>query len=210
MAALAELRVRVERALGDATNQRFSEPDLDAALLLALGEYGGVLPQRKVASLTLTADGREIDLASLTNLVNVERVEWDYDASDPDYPPLYRPFHFTLPPSSIILDTDDEPQSGDVVRVFYTAAQTIENLDGATQTSVPSSDEHLLVYGAAGHAALSRAASLLEKVSMDQDATVRLQAWGKEQLASFRARLEFLSSWRTLAQDPRVGGWNKV
>jgi hypothetical protein len=210
MAALAELRTRIERALSDATNQRFSEPDLDKALLLALQEYSRALPQRKVGTVTLAADGREVSLSSLDDLLDVEQIEWDYDADAPDYPPVYRPFYIIYDGTSktLFVDTDDEPQSGDVVRVFYTVPQTIENLDGANETSVPAGDEGLLVLGAAGYAAVSRAASLLEKVGVDRDQAVRLEQWGRARLAAFHGELATLRARRSLAHGARVSGWD--
>jgi hypothetical protein len=210
MAALAELRVRIERTLSDATNQRFSEPELDEALRKALQEYSRTLPQRKIGTITASADGREISLSALENLINVEQVEWDYDESDPSYPPAYRPFRVLEDGTSktLFLDTGDEPQSGDVVRVFYTTPQTIENLDGASETSLPAEDEHWLVLGAAGYAAVARAASLLEKVGVDRDTAVRLQKWGEALLATFRDGLLALMTRRILVHDARVGGWN--
>jgi hypothetical protein len=127
-AILATLRDRVELALQDASNAIWSTDDIDEAIRLALGAYTKVNPHRRIDTITLTADGREIDISGLTALLRVERVWWDYDAADPRHPPRWRDFE-VWPGDILYINDAGEPQSGDVVRVWHTTPQTLAGLD---------------------------------------------------------------------------------
>jgi hypothetical protein len=212
MAALAELIRRVERALGDVTNLRFDEVDLEEALRTALDVYGCSLPLAKIDTITLTADGREVSLAELSDLLGVERVWYAYDASDPAYPPGWVAYQVWQSGTSktLFVDSDTEPQTNDVLRIYYAARPQVENLDDASETTVPAEDEYMLVRGAAGYAAISRAALLVESIGVDRDTATRLRAWGEERVRRFLAVLEIEQARRVLSVDARVGGWGAV
>jgi len=134
---------------------------------------------------TLSADGREIDISSLTGLWRVEKVWWDYDSSSPGYPPNWRQFE-VWPGSILYIDDDDAPSSGDVVRIWYTKKHTIKGLDSATATTVAEEDVTYLVSGAAYFAARARAVELSETLNVDKDVVDRLVEWADEEGKNFR------------------------
>jgi len=189
---LTTLRDRLEQALQDSHNTKWTTPNLDEAIRQALAAYSEHIPHRAVTTITLTADGREIDISALTYR-DIERVWWDYDATDPDHPPHWRSFE--LWPGDILFVNDtDEPDSGDKVRIWYTADQTITDLDSATTTTLPTRHESLIVQGASGFAAAARRVTILEEVNLNEWAPRNLREWAELQLTSFYNALEEIAA----------------
>jgi hypothetical protein len=182
---LAAIRDRVEARLQDATNTRWATGDLDEAIRTALEQYSKYKPQHKLATVTLGADGREVDVSSLTDLLRVEKVWWDYDSSDPSYPPNYRQFE-VWPGDILFIDDREAPSSGDKVRIWYTATHTIEDLDSATATTIPADDEGTIVTGACHFAVQIRSAELAESLTAHDDVVQNLRHYADEQGTNFR------------------------
>ena len=97
------LRDRVESLLQDSGNTRWSTDDTDEAIRRALEVYSQYSPQHAIGTIALSAAGREIDISSLTGLVRVEKVWWDYDSTTPGYPPNWRQFE-VWPRSILYID----------------------------------------------------------------------------------------------------------
>jgi len=204
MSTLTILRDRAEQRLLDNSNAIFTTGLLEECVRLALHEYSGVSPQRVIGTITLGADGREVALSSLTGLLTVDRVWYDYDAADPDEPPQWRRFE-VWPGNILYLPGATEPASGEVLRVYYTRLHTLNGLDSASVTTIPADHYSLLVEGAAGYAATSREVDLTELVAMSEDAVGQLRAWGESRLGWFRGRLAELRP-RELAGPVSWGG----
>jgi len=179
------LRARVQSRLQDSGASRWSATDVDDAIREAVEQYSQLSPAHAIGTVTLSASGREVDISSLTGLVRVEKVWWDYDSSSPGYPPNWRQFDL-FPGSILYIDDPTAPSSGDVVRIWYTTMHTINGLDSATATTVPAEDISYLVSGAAQFAAQARAVELAETLNVDKDVVKRLQDWGSEQGKNFR------------------------
>ncbi len=132
----------------------FDQRDIDESIRWALGRFNEIAPQETITSLTLTSAGREVDLSSITDLLRVTRVWWPYSSSSPTFPPNW--VSYEVWGDTLFIDSDSEPQSGDVVRVWYVRLCTVNGLDDATATTLPSDAETLLVTGAAGYVAEER------------------------------------------------------
>ena len=194
MSDLAALRDRVEQTLLDTGNAIWATGAIDEALRTALHQYSEHNPQNIETYITLGADGREISLSSLTGLLNVIEVWWPYDHTEEVWPPNkvkgFRIFWDAGVPMLLLDSVDaDQPESGDEVRIFYSAKQEIDDLDSATATTVPAPHETWLVIGAAGHAAMSRALDLMETAGTDMYAIGLMATWGRSKLREFTAFL---------------------
>ena len=187
MTTLTTVRERLETTLQDASNERWSSDDLDEAIRRALEEFSLVEPHEQVTTLTLSSAGREIDISSLSNCLQVSRVWWPYEAADPEHPPRWRPFEVWG--DTLYLDTDSKPATGDVVRLWYTEQHTLDGLDGASSTTLPPDAETILIAGAAGFAAQARAAELSETLNVDAGVVQRLSDYAKQQSAAFHILL---------------------
>jgi hypothetical protein len=196
MSTLAEIRDRVEQALLDTGNAIFTADLIDEAIRQALDEYNAVSPLAAETVVTLPGDGREIALEDVTGLVEVTDVWWPYDsdATTETWPPNrvagYRVYWDDARPVLFLdLIAGDQPQQDDEVRVWYTKRHTIQDLDSAAVTTLTAEHEILIVIGAAGGAALSRALDLIETAGTDLYAVGLLATWGKTQLREFRTKL---------------------
>jgi hypothetical protein len=182
---LTTLRDRVELILADSSNAIFSTGDVDEAIRRALHDYSAVNPYRKIGTITLAADGREIATSTLTGIIDVAEVWCPYDSSDPEFPPYRRPFRFWKDIAKLYVIGSYEPQSADVVRVFYTALHTLNGLDSETSTTLPAEHDSIVALGASGYAAQSRALDISEQISVDRDTANRLKDWAELQLHRF-------------------------
>jgi hypothetical protein len=189
-ATLATLRDRVELMLADTGNAIWSTGDIDEGIRQALHEYSKTRPLRAVSTVNIGSTGREIDVSSLTGLLDVVEIWVDYTASDPEFPANRRSYAYWPDEQTVYVTDDYEPSSGDVMRVFYTKLQTLNGLDSETTTSVLLDDETLIATGAAGYAATSRAVDLAEQVTLDRLTAQQVRAWGLAKLQEFRSGLK--------------------
>jgi hypothetical protein len=188
MSNLATLRDHVESLLKDAPNTLWTTAELDDALRRALQRYSALRPRELVTTLTLAAAGREVSLAGVSGLLRPLRVWWPYTASEPEYPPAWIRWDI-LGAATLFLDVPGEPQAGDVVRLFYATLHTIDGLDGAAATTLAPDDEETVVLGAAGYAALARAAYATEAVTLSGETATRWRTWAEARLADFELRI---------------------
>lgn len=165
----------------------YDQDDIDEAIRWALGRYSEIAPDHAIAAITLAANGREVDISSITDLLQVERIWCYYDAGDPIHSPSWR--NFELWPGNILYVKDsDEPQTGDVVRIWYTRPQAINGLDGASTTTLPTDHETLIVTGAVGYVAQ-------ERIQEEKSRYVprKLREWGEARLKEFERGIKQLS-----------------
>lgn len=209
MSTLTELTDDVEADLKDVSNEVWSTTEISRAIARALREYNQVNPQLLITTKTLAADGWEIDISAITGYVSVTRVWFDYDASDPEHPPRYTDFEM-WPGNILFIKDEDEPQNGDVLRIWYTKIQTINGLDGATATTVPLQDEEVIVLGATAYCALSEAVDSAGEVTVHPDDMTTFQKWGEARLNQFRSLLEALKQREVRKEDKRVGPWKRA
>ena len=186
---LASLTDRVEEILADSSNAIWSTTNIEEAIRQALHEYSQARPQDTIGTLTFAADSREISTSTLTTLLNVLEIWVPYTAAAPEYPPNVRAFRFFADASLIYVTGPYSPVDEDVMRVFYTALQLIDDLDSAASTTVPDDDISTLAHGAAGFAATTRALDLSEQISVDRQAGDAVHEWGQRKLVDFRLQL---------------------
>ncbi|MGC9320619.1 MAG: hypothetical protein ACP5KN_21480 [Armatimonadota bacterium] len=189
--SLTTLRDRVEQILEDATNAKWDTTELDEAIRQALDAYSEHVPHRAVASITLTAPGREVDISAL-DYRTIERIWWDYDNTDPDHPPHWRDFEL-WPGGILYIDDYEEPNTGDVVRIWHTTDHTLNGLDSATATTFPDRHASVIARGAAAFAATQRRLTILEQANLNEWAPRNLREWAERQLSIFYQELQDLA-----------------
>lgn len=185
---LTTLRDRVETTLQDSGNAIWASGDVDEALEQVLERYNRVNPDRAIGTIALAASGREVSLATLTGLIRVEKVWCPYVSASPDYPPNWVDFR-VWPGGILYVDSPDEPQNTEVVRVWYTKAHTINGLDGASATTIPVDDITFLISGAAALCALYRSIEQAEQANVDDKVYGRLVDWSGKMTADFEEGL---------------------
>jgi hypothetical protein len=211
MSTLSELRDLVERDLDDTGNAVWSTDDIDRAMERALSDYSQVNPQQAVDTVELSADGREIDVSSITDLQRLVRVWYPYTSSDPEDPPEWR--QWELWGTTLTILDGDEPESGDVVRLFYHAAQEIEDLNGASATTVPAADEEIVVLGAGAYAGLQMARSAVGEAGVSTETPEHWLKWAMGRMEEFNGWLMRVRKRELRKVDKRVPvdrrGWSR-
>ncbi|MFN2213926.1 MAG: hypothetical protein ACK2UE_12720 [Anaerolineales bacterium] len=199
MSTIAELIVRCSAMLMDTGLAIWDAGTLGEAFLQALDQYNDVNPLHMETVITLPGDGREIALNGIDGLLGVIDVWWPYDsgAARETWPPNrvrgWRLWWDDAQPV-LFLEIKDgsQPQTDEEVRIWYTKCQTIQDLKDADITTIQEDHESLLVMGAAGHAAMSRAIDLVETVGTDLYQVGVLGTWGQRKLREFQAAIREL------------------
>ncbi len=164
----------------------FNQSDVDEAIRWALGRINEVAPNLKNTTITLPSAGREVSISAITDYLDIVKVWFPYNATDPTYPPNWCDFEL-WPGDVLFLQTSAEPQPGEVARVFYTTLHTINGLDSQTTTLSPAHEE-LIIVGASGFATQERG---LEEEGYYTN--TRLRFWSEARLAEFEAALHRLA-----------------
>lgn len=175
---LPTMRTRVRRDLHDedSASYRWTDAVLDRHIDRAVRELSLAVPREVKATLTTTAGSRDLSMATLTDLVVIEAVEYPIG----QYPPIY--VQFSLWANTLTLLMDKAPAGGESVNLYYGRLHT---LDAATST-FPASLEDLMATGAGGYAALEWAGFATNRVNVGGDQTWRnYLTWGQERLAAF-------------------------
>lgn len=205
-ATIISLRGRVETILADASNDIWSSTDIDEGIRQALAVYSKARPYQAVTTLTVTADSRELDVSSITGLLNISRIWLPYTASAPEHPPNWRAFEHWQDLSLVYFPDETEPQTDDVARLFYTKLQTVESFDGATTTTFSNDDETLIARGSAGYAALARARDATETVMIDANVQTAemIMKWAQHLIGEFMASLGMDKNGQLIGSGPGV------
>ena len=204
MSNLATVRDRVEQQLVDTGNAIWATGLIDEGLRQALAEFSLAIPLHAITTLTLSSDTYELDISSISGLLDVVRLWLPYTAANPENPPNWLGFDHWRD-NDILYLGEYQGQSGDVARLFYTAVQTIEDLDSATSTTLTGLQESILVNGGAGFAATSRSLDLQEQVTLGTRVTKEIQAWGERRLQSFRIQVSAEARRLAIAGQSAVG-----
>jgi len=175
---LTEMRARLRQDLKDqdAANYRWSDDELNRHIGHTLRELSLAVPLEAKATLTTTGGSRELSIASLTDLITIEAVEYPVG----QYPPRYA--RFSLWGETLTLLVEETPDDGEQVYIYYGKLHTLNE----TTSTIPSPLEDMVATGAAGYAAVEWASFATNRVNVGGDQTWRSYLiWGQDRLASF-------------------------
>jgi hypothetical protein len=203
--SLTALRDVVEADLVDAANSVWSTAEIDRAIRKALFRYSEIRPQQAIGTLAAAAS-REYSLTTLTGLLDVQRVWFPYDSSDPSYPPRWVEFELWDDKTILFLKVDECPAVGDdPLRVFYTKWHTLTGLDTAAVSTYFEEDEEVLVVGACAFAAIERTRYVVDTVNPTVETPAMWDKWGKARLREFEDGLQAIARRMIRYMDSRVG-----
>jgi len=175
---LTDMRARIRKDLHDedSQNYRWTDSDLNRHIDHAVRELSLSCPLESKATLSTTAGSRDLSLSSISDLVEIEAVE--YPAGD--YPPSY--VRFNVWADTLTLLIDGLPGDGDDVYIYYGKLHTL-NADSST---IPAKLEDLVALGAAAYAAIEWASFATNRVNLGGAETWRnYLTWGQDRLAAF-------------------------
>jgi len=181
---LDEMRTIVRRNLHDEdeANYRWSNDELDRHIAHAVRNFSEAIPYEQKAVKATTSGSREIDIATITERITVEAVEYPVDR----FPKRYQ--RYSLWADTLTLLGDEIPD-GSNAYIYYGKLHT---LDAVTST-IPVKHEDLVATGACGYAAIEWAIYAINRVNVGGTPTPgELLAWGREKLNSFKKELKSL------------------
>jgi hypothetical protein len=181
---LTEMRTIVRRDLKDedADNYRWSDDELDRHIAHAVKEFSEYIPYQQRATKATTSESRELDIATITNRIMVEAVEYPVDK----FPKRYQRFALWGDTLTIL---GDEVPDGSNAYIYYGKLHTLD----ANGSTIPANFEDLITIGAEGYAAVEWANYAINRVNIGGDITPReFLAWGKEKLNYFKTELRRL------------------
>jgi len=200
---LATMTDAIEALLKDSSNEYFSTAEIEDAIEWALATYSYRVRRRAVGTIDDVDGQREYSLSTLTGLVQVTRVWWPYDSSDPDYPPNWVQWYM-IDDDTLYLDVETEPDGTEVIRVFYTKGHTIDGLDSATETTPDDMGCELLIVGAAGRVVLSQSREAIDAINVSSEVTGDWEGWARARLKEFYEGLDGVVSSERMVDDARV------
>jgi len=179
---ITTIRARVRQDLHDEDGSayRWTDAVLDRHISRAAAEYSQYAPLEQKSTLTTTAGSRDISIASLTNAVTIDAVEWPAG----QFPPAYVPFAKWQ--TTLTIDTPAAPAAVEDVNVYWTKMHT---LDGSSST-VPAAHEDVIAIGAAAYAALDWTSFATNRINTGGDGVWdRYKAFGESRLRDFHRDL---------------------
>jgi hypothetical protein len=192
-ANLAAFRALVRKDLHDedSGNYRWTDAVLDRHIGRAVNEYALHAPLEQRTTLTTTAGSRDVSVATLTNRIDIEAVEWPVG----EFPP--RRVGFSEWQDTITLDTVNAPSGVENVYVYWTKAHTV---DGSGST-VPAIHDDLVCAGAAAYAALDWTSFSSNRINVGgDDVWGRYKAFADERLRYFQQEVRRLGRASTVRQ----------
>jgi hypothetical protein len=175
---LNDMRSRIRKDLHDedSQNYRWTDSDLNRHIDHAVRELSLSCPLEAKATLSTTADSRDLSLSSISDLVEIEAVEYPVGY----YPPSY--VRFSVWADTMTLLIDSLPGDVEDVYVYYGKLHTL-NADSST---IPAKLEDLVALGAAAYAAIEWASFATNRVNLGGAETWRnYLTWGQDRLAAF-------------------------
>jgi len=185
----SEFHTRIQLFLQDPDSTRFSSALLDSALRQALNHFSLAVPRIHKTELMVIVDSSEYTLNTVSGLTQVLALWYPWCEGDLPTPPLQEWYLYWQSGVPVLRLRDRIFEEGTALKLFYAANHTIQGLDDAESSSIPEGLQETLALGAAGKAALMRAAHLVESVgspASDRDQLFQLgQLWWQ----GFKARL---------------------
>jgi hypothetical protein len=174
--------VRVDLHDEDENNYRWTDDELDRHIAHAVKDYSEAFPREDRVTKATTAGSRDIDIASLTDRVMVEAVEYPVG----EIPRRYQ--RFSIWGDTVTLCGSEVP-GGSNAYIYYGKVHTLDT-SGST---IPAWREDLIAAGTVGYAALEWAVFAVNKVNVGGSSTPdEMMKWGKERLDFFHAELKKL------------------
>ena len=173
-------RLRTDLHDEDAANFRWTDAELDRHIDRTVREFSLALPLEATATLTTAAGSRDLSIASLSDLVAIEAVEYPVG----EYPPSFVRYSVWL--NTLTMLIDGMPSAGEDVSVYHTTLHTLD----VSSSTIPPRFEDVIAGGAGGYAAVEWSSFATNRVNVGgQDVWRDYLTWGRERLADFQRDL---------------------
>jgi hypothetical protein len=185
---LTEMRARVREDLQDSDSQNYhwTDDEVDGAIDRVVMEYSLHVPIQQQNEIATTNDNTELDISSLSGLLEIESVEFPVGES-----PKHMQ-HFEYWAGKLYMQNEAD---GSNARVRWLKAHTL----AAGSTTIPVEHEEIIVLGATGYLAMSASAATVDRALIaGRYGSVSYREWGRERLGRYDQKL------RAISQSSRV------
>ncbi|MBI4268052.1 MAG: hypothetical protein HY662_04625, partial [Chloroflexi bacterium] len=168
---LTDMRTIVRRELHDedSGNYRWTNDELDRHIAHAVKDFSGAVPYEQKATKATTSGSREIDIATITDRIMVEAVEYPVDK----FPKNYQRFSLWAEKLTLL---EDELPDGSNAYIYYGKLHTLSS----STSTIPAMHEDLIALGAGGYAAIEWAVYAVNRVNLGGTSTPgEFLVWGK-------------------------------
>jgi hypothetical protein len=181
MTTLSDIRDRIRIDLHDPVtgDERWSDDQLDRHIEHALEEVSLASPRELTATVSTTAGSRDLSVADIDGLIEVERVEFPAGR----FPACF--VEFTRWADTLTLGLRSVPNGDDAV-VYHTARHSIDD----SASTLPPFLEGLVVTGAGAYAVLEQSAFTIDTLNTGGAAvSERMGGWARARLIAFNQLL---------------------
>jgi len=194
---LSAIRAIVRQMLRDeftGSDYEWEPDELDIYIEHTLGEISGRKPYEVKETLTTTAGSKELDISSIEDLLEVDKIEYPTGSEPPDY------HNASIFGNTLTMDIDSLPSADEDVYLF---CHKLHQLTESLSTLSPQI-ESALVLGAAAHAAIAKAQYHIKRVNVGGARVAsELQGWGLTKLSLYKSALRRLGSPKTKRTYPK-------
>lgn len=184
MSDLVTIRATVRTDLHDedASNERWTDAELDRHIKRALLEYSLHAPLESKSTVQTVAGSRDLDVSALAPRVRIVAAEFPTG----EYPPSYVPF--SLWGDTLTLDLTGAPNSAQDVALYWHKTHTING-----SVTFPATHDDIITTGAAAYAALEWASFSSNRLNVGgDDVWGRYMEFGNVRLAAFQQQIRRL------------------
>jgi hypothetical protein len=181
-------RVREDLQDTDSENYRWTDGEIQSAILRAVDEYSLYAPIQQQDDIASVYGETELDISGLSGVLKIESVEFPLGCS----PKYFQAFNYWAG----ILSMQDEGD-GTNARVKWLKKHTL----APGSTTIPAEHDEIIVLGATGYLAMSASAYTVDRAFIaGHYGTTSYRAWAKERLDCYDQKL------RAVAHSNRVVG----
>jgi hypothetical protein len=186
MTTLSTYRTLLLDLLDDYDQDRYVDDTLDSALRLALADLDQTFPVERSQIVDATGQNR-IALDDDFTAIIISRIE-HYNEDNPNITELLA-FTSSLQDGTWVIELDTALSNTEDIEIFYTTPNTIEGLDTASTTTLPSRLVNPFLRAAAGYAVQIRAQAISENNNLVDSTPATLAALANTWIDDFRTLL---------------------
>jgi hypothetical protein len=180
---LTEMRARVREDLQDTDSQnyRWTDDEVDGAIDRVVTEYSLPAPIEQQDDVATTDGDTELDISSLSGLLEVKSIEFPIGQS----PKYYQRTEYWA--GHLYMEDEGD---GEDARVRWLKKHTLS----VSSTTIPAEHEEIIVLGATGYLAMSASVATVDRAFIaGRYGTVSYKAWGQERLDRYDKKLKAVS-----------------
>lgn len=175
------LRQKLRDEIVVSVTPEWADDEIDIHIQQILEEISQYVPYETKETLTTTASSRNISLATITDLINVEQVEYPVGSDPRDFIP------YTVWGSTLTLNGDSVPSAAESAYAYCRKLHSITT----SSSTLGANLEQLLIRGVCASLAASKAREHINEVNLGGgNVAAQMLQWANNELMIFRADIK--------------------